>query len=648
MQTVDRRLAAILAADIAGYSRLMSLDEEGTIAQLRTMRADIFEPHLTAHHGRIANTAGDSFLIEFGSAVEALRYAMAVQSDIALHNENVVTDRRLEFRIGINLGDVVAEGTDLLGDGVNVAARIEALAQPGGICISRSVCDQVRDRLDVALVDLGETKVKNIDRPVHVFQVDLNGEAQNFSISKQRASALSGRPPSFLAAIVLLAAVAAAIGWYGFLELTGGNVTATGPAATPTSSSQSSPSPSQSQSPSRPSIAVLPFENQSDDPEQGYFARGIWEDVTTDLSRVSGLLVTSSSAAARFKPGASSTGPKAIGQALGVRHLLEGSVRRSGDKLRISTRLTDAASGKQIWAERYDRDAKDLFAIQDEISERVVNQLSALFSSAGLARAPRGYTPKLEAYDFYIKGRAQRIPPTPKNIAAAFQSFDQAIAIDPKFAGGYAGAAMAQVLAAFAGGGDDESYQKQLQSALELANKAVALDPQFGPGWGSLAEVRFKMGQFDEALTAIRTAIEKAPSDSLMRANYGRYLGYLRRGAEGREQVKTALRMSPDSLPLLYFLAINLRAEGEALAAVETLLEHRKRLGGRVLPAPTAQLIAAQVQAGKLEDARLTSQALLKGAPWFTARLALRTHTYQHKEDAEEFVDLLVQAGIRR
>ena len=601
MQTADRRLAAILAADIVGYSRLMSLDEEGSIAQLRSHRANIFEPRSEAFGGRIANMAGDSFLIEFASAVEALRYALAVQSDLATHNADVLKKRRLKFRIGINLGD-----------GVNVAVRIEALAQPGGICISRSVCDQVRDRVDVALIDLGETKVKNISRAVQVFKVDMAGVAEDFSISRKRSAQLGSK--TNVAVVGLAIIIAAAVAWFILFN-------------SPNGSDMTAGNPRAAQS-SQPSIVVLPFENQSGDPEQTYFARGIWEDVTTDLSCVSGLLVTSSSAVARFKPGTTTQSPTAIGETLGVRHLLQGSVRRSGDKLRISTRLIDAASGQQIWAERYDRAAEDLFAIQDKITDQVVNQLSALFANTGLARSPRSYTPK--------------------NIAAAVRSFDRAIVIDPNFSGGYAGAAMAQVLAAFAGGGDDDAYQQQLRLALDLANKAVSLDPQFGPGWGNLAEVRFKMGQFDDALTVIKTAIEKAPSDSLMRANFGCYLGYLRHGAEGQAQVKTALRMSPDSLLLLYFLAINLRAEGKYQEAVETLLEHRKRLGGRILPAPTAQLIAAQVQAGLLDDAKQTCLALLKVEPWFSARPALRTHTYQYKEDANQFVELLVRAGIPR
>ena len=628
MQTVDRRLAAILAADVAGYSRLMSTDEEGTIAQLRSHRANVFLPMLETYKGRIANTAGDSFLIEFASAVDALRYAIDVQSDLAKHNQTIAVDKRLEFRIGINVGDVVAEGDDLLGDGVNVAARIEALAEPGGICISRSVSDQVRDRLDVHLQDLGEVQVKNIARPVHVFGV---GQSAGLGVASGAGALGTSSKSRFTLVGAVLAAIVAAgvVFWFK-----------------PWSQNDQGGVSVENRQNTQPSIAVLPFENRSGDPQQAYFVAGIWEDVTTDLSRVSGLTVASSSSAARFKQKDQSTAE--LGKALGVNHLLEGSVRRANDKLRISTRLVDANTGKQLWAERFDRDADDLFAIQDQITQRVVSQLSALFASATLASPARTYTPKLEAYDLYIRGRAQRIPPTPKNISAALRSFDKAIEIDPKFAGGYAGAAMVQVLAAFDMQDSGQTYQLQLEKALALAQKAVDLDPQFGPAWGSLAEVRFRQGRFDEAIKAIQTAIERAPSDSLMRANLGRYLGYMRRASEGVEQVKTALRMSPDSLPLLYFLAINFRAQGNYQLAVDTLVEHRKRLGGRILPAPTAQLIAAQVQAEKLEDAKMTARMLLKIAPRFSSALAARTHIYQNEDDMQTFIDLLVQAGIPR
>ena len=624
MSTVDRRLAAILAADVAGYSRLMGADEEGTIEQLRLLRANIFIPNLDRFGGRIANTAGDSFLLEFASAVDALRYAIEVQKLLREHNQSIDPDKRLDFRIGINVGDVVAEGEDLLGDGVNVAARIEALADSGGICISRSVCDQVQDRIDVPLMDLGEIEVKNITRPVHVFRVDWNRkESASNGINPEGAE--RGKTPAILATMIAVALLLVAGGWFY---------------ANPLSLSST-----QDQAiSSGPSIAVLPFKNRSDDPEQSYFVEGIWEDITTDLSKVSGLTVASSSSVMRFRKG---DVPNAeIAGALGVRHLLEASVRRSKESIRISTRLVDAKSGKQLWAERFDRQASDLFAVQDEITARVVSQLSALYAGSNLTAQVRAYTPNLEAYDLYIKGRAQRIPPTPKNLAAARDSFAQAMQLDPDFAGGYAGASQVQLLAAFDTVNSSGNYETYVARALELAQKAVSLDPQFGPGWGSLAEVRFRMGEFDRAIEAVRKAISLAPSDSLMRANFGRYLGYMRRGEEGAEQVKTAMRMSPDSLPMLYFLAINYRAQGKAKLATETLLDHRKRLGGRILPAPTAQLIAAQVQAGDLDAAKETANLLLSKAPKFTVTLASRAHVYLELADREEFAGLLMMAGI--
>lgn len=626
MHNVDRRLAAILAADVAGYSRLMEADEEGTIEQLRLLRANVFIPNLDQFRGRIANTAGDSFLIEFASAVDAVRYALLVQEKLKVHNQPIDPVRRLEFRIGINVGDIVAEGDDLLGDGVNVAARIEALADIGGICISRSVCDQVQDRINIPLVDLGEIEVKNIARPVHVFRVDWQ-DLDSRSNTMKSARIGSRKKPAILAALVTSALLLAVVGWFN-------------------SDLVLNPLQQDEGLSTGPSIAVLPFTNRSGDPEQSYFVEGIWEDITTDLSKVTGLSVASSSSVIRFKPGAVSNAE--IAQTLGVHHLLEASVRRSKEKIRISTRLIDAKSGKQIWAERFDRQVNDLFAVQDEITERVVSQLSSLYAGSNLTAQVRAYTPNLEAYDLYIKGRAQRIPPTPKNLAAAQKSFAQAMSLDPQFAGGYAGASQVQLLTAFGAGNSPQDYKNKMAGALELAQKAVALDPQFGPGWGSLAEVRFRLGEFDVAIEAVKKAIALAPSDSLMRANYGRYLGYMGRGEEGAEQVKSAMRMSPDSLPMLYFLAINYRAQDKPDLAVETLLEHRKRLGGRILPAPTAQLIAAQMQAGDTPAAKATAELLFKQVPKFTTRLAARAHVYQYQTDQKEFADFLQQAGIPR
>lgn len=635
-----RRLAAIVAADVAGYSRLMETDEEGTIAALRAHRAEVIEPKLEQYHGRIANTAGDSFLIEFASAVDALRCAIEIQKAIAERNADIAEDRRLVLRIGINVGDVVSQGVDLLGDGVNVAARLEGVADAGGICISRSARDQVCDRLDIKLDDLGEVEVKNIARPVRAFRVSGLGDGAS------AASSGAGQIRKFAvpAAVVLVVALGAG-GWWLFgadgagtspAELAAGSVDPMKAPAPP-------PKPVQS-SPGNASVAVLPFANLSEDTAQAYFADGITEDITTDLSKVSGLYVTSRSATLRFRNGAAD--PKAVSAALGVRHILSGSVRRAGEKIRVTATLIDAKTGGQLWAERFDRDTQDVFAIQDEISGRVVEQLSSALKGVLLNRGKRTYTPKIEAYDLYIQGRAERIPPTPPNLKSALAKFEKAIEIDPDFAGGYAGASFAHALIYEAWRGDADTAGAQLDEALKLAERAVRLDPSFGPAWGSLAEAYFRKGRHDEALAAVQKAIAAAPSDSLMRARYGRFLGYVRRSVEGIEQVRQAMRMSPDSLPMLYFLALNYRAAGEFDKAIEALEKHRKRLGGRILPAPTCQLIAAYVQAGRMQAARAEVQGLLKKFPEYKTRMAARSHVYKAEEDMKQFVAALREAEL--
>jgi len=617
-----RRLAAIVAADVAGYSRLMGADEEGTIAALHGHRQAVIEPKLEEFHGRIANTAGDSFLIEFPSAVDALRCAIDIQAGIAARNADIPEDRQLILRIGINVGDVVTNGDDLLGDGVNVAARLEGLAETGGICLSRSARDQVRDRLDVALEDLGEIEVKNIARPVRVFRVSGVGAAPNKAARPGRSWSRYG-----IAAAVAIVAVGAGLWW---------SQQNPGPGTTGSANTAETPA-------IKPSIAVMPFKNRSDDKEQAYFADGISEDITTDLSKVVGLFVTSRSATLKFRNGTQD--PKAVAIALGVRHILTGSVRRAGGKIRITATLIDAQTGGQLWAERFDRDTQDIFAIQDEISGRVVQQLSETLKGISLKRIERTYTPKVEAYDLYIKGRAERIPPTPPNLKSALAKFEKAIEIDPKFAGGYAGASIAHVLIHAAWGGAG-SPAAELDKALKLGQEAVKIDPAFGPAWGSLAEAYFRKGRHEDALEAVQKAIVAAPSDSLMRARYGRFLGYVRRPAEGIEEVREAMRMSPDSLPLLYFLALNYRAAGEFDKAVDALRAHRKRLGGRILPAPTCQLIAALIQAGRIDEARAEAQGLLAKFPKYTAEQATRSHVYKEPDDMKQFVVALRKAGL--
>jgi adenylate cyclase len=628
---VQRRLAAILAADVVGYSRLMGEDETGTLAALKAHRAELFEPKAAQHHGRTVKLTGDGELMEFPSVVKAVQFAVEIQCAMRDRNKAVPEGRRIHFRMGVNVGDVVIDGDDLYGDGVNIAARLEGIAEPGGICLSRTARDQVRDRLDLDLRDLGEVEVKNIARPVRTFAVEMNNKARAL-MTPVRAVPLPTRARRWKAMAIggaLALTVIAGLLWRQPWN----------DAETPQHQGQTVLVRHDG-----PSIAVLPFANSSEDKAQDYFSAGITEDITTDLSKVVGLFVTPSSATRRYK--GENIDPRAVADKLGVHHILEGGVRRAGNRLRITATLIDAAAGDQVWAERYDRDLKDVFAIQDDIADRVVAALSKKLKEGLLNRVARSYTPNLEAYDLYIQGRAKRIPPTPSNLAAALEMFEKAIEIDPGFAGGYAGGAYVHVLRYGNPSLPGASPSNDLETALRLAEKAVTLDPTFGPAWGSLSEAYTRKGRYDDALQAIQKAMEAAPNDSLMRATYGRLLGHIGRPQEGIEQVKQAMRMSPDSLPMLYFLGANYRAAGQFDNAIKALTEHRKRLGGRIIPPPTSQLIAAYVQAGALEKARAEAQALLKVAPRFTSKVAARTHSYKSTDEMARFLGALHEAGV--
>ena len=369
-----RRLAAILAADVAGYSRLMGTDEEGTHERLKAHLGELVNPKIAEHRGRIVKNTGDGLLAEFASVVDAVRCAVEVQRGMADREPGVPEDRRIRFRIGINLGDVIVEEHDIFGDGVNVAARLEALAEPGGICVSRIVRDQVRDRLDYAFVDMGAQSVKNIPRPVRVFALRLDGAA---GVPEANASpAISTSPP----------------------------------VAAP-----------------RLSIVVLPFTNLSNDPEQQYFADGITEDLTIDLSRLWDMFVISCTTAFTYRNKSLDT--KQIGRELGVRYLLEGSVRRSGHKVRINAQLIDAEIDAHLWAEQFDGDMGDLFALQNEITGRIAVALNIELINREAARPIENP----DAFDYVLRGRAASAKPmTRANYAEVVDLFERALALDPR------------------------------------------------------------------------------------------------------------------------------------------------------------------------------------------------------------------------
>jgi TolB-like protein/class 3 adenylate cyclase len=532
VQVVERKLAVIFAADIAEYSRLMGLDEVGTLRRLQAYRT-ILDRLIAAHRGRIFNTAGDSFVADFGSAVDAVECAVAVQATIEKENEGRPAGEPMRFRIGIHLGDVIVEGPNLFGDGVNIAARLEALAEPGGICLSGAVRDQIGSRLPVGLISLGEQQVKNIAEPVRVFKVGgAPGQGSPPSSRRRRAVML------FPAVLALIAAAGAA--WW----LWPGRHSEPQPRQ-----EESTNAPVQPYSAPRLSIVVLPFANLSNDPQQEYFADGITEDLTTDVARIQGSQVLARNTAFTYK--GKSFDAKQIGRELGVRYVLEGSVQRSGNKVRINVQLVDAATGAHLWAERFDRDISDLFAVQNEITARIARSLESQLAIAE-ARRP---TDNPDALDYMLRGRAVLTRPISReNNDEAVKLFETALALDPKAVDAAAWLSVAltvrvtdelstdpdadlrraeqlaeQALAASPDSalahyakGQVLRAQSRCREAIPEFERAIALDPSRVPAYAHVGWCKFLTGSVDEAIPYFEQAIRLSPSGPGIAPWYGR------------------------------------------------------------------------------------------------------------------------------
>jgi TolB-like protein len=448
----QRRLAAVLATDVVGYSRLMEEDEAGTMSTLKARQKEVLQPAVRRHEGRIFKLAGDGALVEFGSAVNAVECAIDLQQAMAEANRALPNDRHVILRVGINLGDVIVEGSDLYGDGVNVAARLEGLAEPGGICVSRSVYDQVKRKVDVDFEELGPKPVKNISEPVHVYAVRSRAGAP------ERDTAGPDRPPLPL--------------------------------------------------PAKPSIAVLPFTNVSNDPEQEPFADGMTEDLITDLSRNAGLFVIARNSTFAYK--GKSVDVRRIAQDLGVRYLLEGSARRAAGRVRINVQLIDAAVGSHIWAERFDRGLEDIFAVQDEVTGNIVEALVGRLSAP-----PRKRPKSLKAYDICVRARILN-EQSPLSSREAYLLLKRAIALDPFYAEAHSLLATNRWIAWVHFG---EPEQPSRSHAMELAEKAVALDPDDARSRSVLGLVLAYDRRFAEAEAAFKAALDLDPNDADTWAN---------------------------------------------------------------------------------------------------------------------------------
>jgi TolB-like protein/class 3 adenylate cyclase len=491
--TQTRRLAAILAADVAGYSRLIGADEEGTLNRLRSIRAEIIDPKVIEHRGRIVKTTGDGLLIEFSSVVDAVRCAVEVQQTIAEGNAGIAAEKRIEFRMGINVGDIVVEDDDIFGDGVNVAARLEGLAEPGGICVSARVQEDVVGRLDLTFEDIGEQSLKNIARPVRVYRVRLA-------------------------------------------------TTDNKPKVTPTESGPALALPD------KPSIAVLPFQNISGDPEQEYFADGMVEEIITALSRIRWLFVIARNSSFTYK--GQSVDVKQVGRELGVRYVLEGSVRKAGQRIRITGQLIDSFTGMHLWADRFDGSLEDVFDLQDKVATSVAGVIEPTLQAAETARSAHWPTNDLTAYDLYLRALPNRACYDKDHTVRALALLGQAIECDPQYAPALALAAECHHFLAANGWMDSEAanrseglrlareairfahddpnvlgkaafvlgyFGENIEAAAALMDRSLTLNPSFAEGWYDSGVLRNFAGQPNLAITHLETSLRLNPRDRTAR-----------------------------------------------------------------------------------------------------------------------------------
>ncbi len=574
---VERKLTAILSADVKGYSRLMGEDEVATIRTLTAYR-ELMGSLIQQHRGRVVDTPGDNLLAEFGSVVDAVTCAVEVQRELAQRNAELPYQRKMEFRIGINLGDVVVEGERIYGDGVNIAARLEALAEGSGICVSGMVHDSVRNKLDIAFVDLGEHKVKNIAQPVRAYRVNL-----------EKAS---GKPPDL---------------------------------------------------PDKPSIAVLPFENLSGDPEQEYFSDGITEDIITALSRIRRFFVIARNSTFAYK--GTSPDVRRVAKELGVRYLLEGSVRKAAGRVRISAQLIEGTTGNHVWAERYDRDLEDVFAVQDEIIQIVVGTIEPELGKAERERAKAKKLEDLDSWDLYQRGMYHVQKRTKEDLHEARPLFERAIESNPTFGPAFSGLALNHIFLVI--NGLTDSPEDHREKALLASRRAVELDDEDAMARAVLGVVHHGRREPEEAISDLQTALDLNPSSAFAHLYLGTVLLFgFGKAEEAITHCNLAIRLSPHD-PNLGVVMGRFAAAHLLLGDYEQAVEYARK----ALRYPASQfrhtfLVSALAHLGRDEEAKRALAELLRRRPDFTCSFFKESSPIIFPDLNARIVEGLRKAGV--
>jgi adenylate cyclase len=624
-ERAKRKLSAILSADVKGYSRLMGENELATVRTLEAYRAMIAEV-IRNYSGRVVDSPGDNVLAEFASVVDAVESAVDIQNELKTKNAELPEDRRMEFRIGINLGDVIEEGERIYGDGVNVAARIEGLAEGGAICISSNSYEQVKNKLNLGYQYLGEHSVKNIAEPVRVYSVLMEPEAAGKVIGEERPRPKQWRWAA-IGTVAVLVIVAGALVIWNFYFRTPLEPASVERMAFPL--------------PDKPSIAVLPFANMSGDPEQEYFSDGITEDLITDLSKISGLFVIARNSVFTYKGKAVKV--EKVGQELGVKYVLKGSVRKVKNRVRITAQLVDTTTGGHLWAERYDRDLRDILALQDEVTQKIVTALVVKLTKDEQERLVRKGTDSLEAYDYTLRGMNYFFRFTKEANARARQMFEKATDLDPKYALAHTWLGWTHWLDYSFGWSQNP---KSLEGAFELAQRATSLDDSVSEAHALLGKVHLWKRQHDLAIAELEKTLSLNPNYADGLTGLGEVLYFAGRPEEAIGLVKKAMRLNP-KYPVWYLL--NLGHAYFLTGRYEEAITTLKRVINRnpnFWPA-YIYLAASYVELGQEEKSRIEASELLRINPNFSLEAGRKRLPYKDKAVLEHLFDILRKTGLK-
>ena len=619
-----RKLTAILSADAVGYSRLMAEDEAATVKTIATYR-EIISSLIKQHRGRVVDSPGDNVLAEFSSVVDAVQCAVAAQNEFRIRNAELAENRRMEFRIGINLGDVIDEDDRIYGDGVNIAARLESLADPGGICVSKTAFDQIETKLPLGYEYLGEQSVKNIPKPVRAYRVLMKPDAAGKVIGEKRFLWRFSRRTAMAAIILLVMVAVGLVGWNIYLQQ---------PKKVEPASVEEMVYPL----PERPSIAVLPFDNLSSDPQQEYFSDGLTEEIITALSNVPKIFVIARDSVFTYK--GKPVKAKQVAEELGIRYVLEGSVRKSGDKIRITAQLIDALSGHHLWAERYDRDLKDIFAVQDELTKKIITAMQVELTEGEQARVDAKGTNNLQAYLKYLQARENVNKLNAESNARGKQLAQEAIDIDPKFAMAYRVLAAAHRMDMLLG--TSKSPKESIGTCMRLLNKAIELDESYTEAYGALGWTLSLIGQHDKAVATAEKAVSLDPNSANTYAMLGHTLRMADRPKEAILAYTKAIRLNP--IPpsfYLFGLGLSYSLDGHNEKGIEwcekAVRQDPDSFFAHII------LTAVYSMAGRDEEARAEAIEVLRINPKYSLAQAEKRAKYKYKD---KMFEALRRAGL--